>query len=63
MSRVRRGTQDLKGGKVLVKSASRKGARKIRCMGCKRLVSGSQAGNGKPVYKCVCGRVSQLVAM
>jgi len=56
MSRVRRGTQSLKGGKIMVKSNSNMGARKIRCTGCNTLIGPSLDGQGKPVYKCGCGR-------
>jgi len=63
MSRIRKGTQALKGGKVLVKTNSAKGIRKIRCMSCKNLCAPSQGDDGKPVYRCICGRTFRSTAM
>jgi len=63
MSRIRKGTQALRAGKVLVKSSSTKGIRKIRCMSCKALCAPSQGNDGKPVYKCMCGRTFRSTTM
>ena len=64
MARVRSsGGTALKGGKVMVKTNSNKGARKIRCPGCKMLMGPSMDGQGKPVYKCSCGRTLRSTAM
>ena len=63
MSRIRKGTQALKGNRVLVKSSSTKGIRKIRCMSCKALCAPTQGNDGKPIYKCACGRSFRSTAM
>lgn len=63
MSRVRSGTKALKDGKVLIKSSSRKGPRKMRCPHCKNLVGPTQHTDGQSVYRCTCGRVFRAVTM
>jgi hypothetical protein len=63
MARIRKGTQSLGNGKVMIKTNSAKGVRKIRCMRCKNLVAPSQGNDGKPVYRCICGRSFRSTTM
>lgn len=63
MARVRKGTKSLGGGKVMVRTGTTMGIRKIRCMSCKTLVGPSQGSDSKPIYKCTCGRSFRVTTM
>jgi len=56
MPRIRKGTQSIKGGPIILKKTGKGGMRKIRCTNCHGMAAPMHRADGKLVTRCgTCG--------